>query len=954
MSAPEPLRIRFDAFELDEGDARVLRGGQPVALTPKAFAVLCALARHPGKLVTKDELLDAVWGHRHISDSVLKTTISSLRSALADDPKQPRFIETASRRGYRFIATGGTPATTSPAPRPARGRTIIGRQRELDALHRAWADAVAGQRRLVWICGDAGVGKTTLVDAVISTLEGRVAFGQCSDQFGAGEPYLPVLDALASLCRSDPSLPALLRDFAPAWLAQLPWLCDEQERQQLRQRLSQSSPDSMLRELGELLDACTREHALLLVLEDLHWSDHATVRLVDYLARRRNPAKLMLAGTFRLADLAISAHPMRSLRHELRLQKLCDDLVLDPFSEAEVGDFLASRAPGGSVPERIVRAVHARTEGLPLLVDTLVQDLQCQGRLQPDGIGESDPDWEIPESLAAIVEKGVERLPADRQELLEAASVCGTEFAVRVLANVLERDIDEVNGACEQLAAREYWLRHVAVESDRSGALDARYAFRHSLYRDVLYRRASALRRATLHRQAGAALQHASGTALELATHFELGQQPERAIPNYLAAIDNAMARFAPREAVALGKRAMDLLPQLPEGSRPELTLAAAMKHALACAQCYGLSSDEAGAAYARVQELCEIPLESPEQAWLMNGISLVRYGHGEYAEAMTLSDRIHAFAASHGDPALRVAACNLHAWVAAAQGRHGDSVRWAEEGLRACEAASESLECRRFFVDPVVMLEGLLASELALQGPFGRAVELARQAEARAQGLGPPVGLALAHRCSAFVDVRLHDAGRVLEHARFLTECGDKYGGAQPAALGRLLGGWAAVHLGEPRAGSAQIEDGIARMQAMGVTGGLAQQRGWAAEALALSGDLQGARTQLAQANASAGRLGEAGLLPELLRIEAEVEHRHGNATQARELLLRSFELARSQGAGSLALDAAMALCELPEAVVDDFNRLGTTLDSLDDAVECAWLDRARRLSAEPRALQT
>ena len=96
--------LRFDRFELDEADARLTCAGQPVALAPKPFAVLCALARAPRMLVTKNALLDAVWGHRFVTESVLKSAISEVRAALGDDPKQPRYIETVSRRGYRFIA----------------------------------------------------------------------------------------------------------------------------------------------------------------------------------------------------------------------------------------------------------------------------------------------------------------------------------------------------------------------------------------------------------------------------------------------------------------------------------------------------------------------------------------------------------------------------------------------------------------------------------------------------------------------------------------------------------------------------------------------------------------------------------------------------------------------------------------------------------------------------------
>jgi DNA-binding winged helix-turn-helix (wHTH) protein len=107
--------LRFDRFELDEADARLTCAGQPVPLAPKPFDVLCVLARAPRMLVTKNALLDAVWGHRFVTESVLKSAISEVRAALGDDPKQPRYIETVSRRGYRFIAAAvGAPSQSAP------------------------------------------------------------------------------------------------------------------------------------------------------------------------------------------------------------------------------------------------------------------------------------------------------------------------------------------------------------------------------------------------------------------------------------------------------------------------------------------------------------------------------------------------------------------------------------------------------------------------------------------------------------------------------------------------------------------------------------------------------------------------------------------------------------------------------------------------------------------------
>ena len=148
-------RLRFDRFELDEAEARLLRAGEPVALAPKPFAVLCALARARGKLVTKNALRDAVWGHRCVTDAVLKSAMSEVRAALDDDPRQPRYIETVWRHGYRFIAIAGdSPAPTQP---------VIDRSGTSGSDHPALA-------ALMTLCrGDAALGE--LIRAVAAMLE---------------------------------------------------------------------------------------------------------------------------------------------------------------------------------------------------------------------------------------------------------------------------------------------------------------------------------------------------------------------------------------------------------------------------------------------------------------------------------------------------------------------------------------------------------------------------------------------------------------------------------------------------------------------------------------------------------------------------------------------------------------------------------------------------------------
>lgn len=565
METHAPLQLRFGQFELDEANARLARDGVPLAVPPKAFELLCALLRQQGRLVSKEQLLHTVWGHRFVSDSALKTAISELRGVLQDDARAPRYVETAARRGYRFIAT--LESTEAPAPPTMLDDGIVGREPELEKLQALWRLAESGQRQVCWIAGEAGIGKTTLIDRFVATL-GPVAcaHGQCIEQFGAAEPYLPVLDALAALCRADAALLPLLRSVAPTWLLHLPWLTSAEEQERLRAGLAAASQERMLREFAELVERFTAQRPLLLVTEDLHWCDGATVRLLDHLARRRAPARLLWIGSFRLAELAAANHPLHGLRHELNAGKLAQDVLLAPFSEAELARYLARR--GAPAPEALVQRIHSQTDGLPLFVANLVEDLEAQGGQAP---------WRVPESLAGVIGRQILRLPLEDQRLLEAAAVCGVQFGVALLAQVLERAPAVVAARLAALVRGQHWLAPLALAALADGSLDMEHTFRHALYRELFYQRLPAMERAALHRRVAQVLEQrrAAGapvSAAELAMHCERGLDVPRALRAYAAAVENALGLFAPSEAQQLARHALELLPQMPEGpQRQEL-----------------------------------------------------------------------------------------------------------------------------------------------------------------------------------------------------------------------------------------------------------------------------------------------------------------------------------------------------------------------------------------------
>ena len=244
-----------------------------------------------------------------------------------------------------------------------------------------------------------------------------------------------------------------------------------------------------LREMGELLDRCTEQQPLLLVTEDLHWSDPATVQLIDYIARRRSPTRLLWLASFRLTEVIATDHPLRAVRRELGLHGLTKEIVLDAFSENEVAEYLATRAPALAADEDFVRALHRRTDGLPLLVADLVSDLVEQGDFALAGGSSAHNRLAaigIPETLSGIVEQYFARLTPEQQAALEVASACDPEFRLSTVARMLGRDVAALAASWSELARGKRWLRD-APSSQRGD--EALYSFRHAVYREVLRKR---------------------------------------------------------------------------------------------------------------------------------------------------------------------------------------------------------------------------------------------------------------------------------------------------------------------------------------------------------------------------------------------------------------------------------------------------------------------------------
>jgi len=472
---------------------------------------------------------------------------------------------------------------------PARG--LVGRETALAQMQGWLRRAMGGERQVVFVTGEAGIGKTTLVEAFLQRVKRDsnvwIGQGQCLEQYGAGEAYLPVLEAVSRLCQEPgrAGLVGLLRRHAPTWLQQMPWLIDEADRENLQREVIGATRDRMMREMAEALEALTSKTPLVLVLEDLHWSDYSTLDLVSYLARLRKPAQLLLIATYRPVEVTLSEHPLKVVKQELQARRQCEELPLEYLNQEAVREYLTRRFSQPEFPAAFTTLLRERTDGNPFFLVNAVDYLQAEG-----SIAERDGQWRltvalaelevgVPENIRQMIERQIERLDRGQQRALEVAAVAGAEFPAAVIAVGLEQGLTQIEEHCEELERRHQFLRATGVSLLPNGLVTARYGFTHALYQEVLYRRVAAGRRARLHQLIGERGEEIYGErageiAAELAMHFEQGHDYRRAVKYLRQAAQNHFLRYANREAIAYLSRALDVVERWPESDRTEARIA--------------------------------------------------------------------------------------------------------------------------------------------------------------------------------------------------------------------------------------------------------------------------------------------------------------------------------------------------------------------------------------------
>jgi DNA-binding winged helix-turn-helix (wHTH) protein/tetratricopeptide (TPR) repeat protein len=946
---PNPRHIHFAPFALDLVNECLWKGPEAIKLRPKTFAVLEHLVSKPGELVTKKDLIAAVWPDTFVGDAVLKVAIRQIREALSDDSKSPRFIETAHRRGYRFIGEVGAVATVVPEQSPARGYVVptrssltggpqgphyedafVGREGALSRMHGWFEKARDGECQVVFVTGEAGIGKTTLLDAFARTIASdrrvRICSGQCLEQYGMSEAYLPVLDAISQLCRRDPSVVDVLRAHAPMWLMQMPSLVTPSDRESFGREAAGATRDRMLREICEALETLAATAPFMLVLEDLHWSDFSTLDLISYAARRRRAAHLMIVGTYRPAELIAGRHPLRTVKQELIARQQCEELPLEYLTEAAIAEHLSAKFPGNRFPSELVALIHERTEGNPLFMVNTIDHLIAERLIEShqDGWRLTAPidtvKLGVPDSIRQLIETQVDRLDPVDQRILEAASVAGAEFPLAAVSAALDDDATDVDIRCEELSRRHQFIKECSTQVLPNGQAVGRFGFVHAVYRHVLYERMSASRRIQLHRRIGLRGEELYGDrtteiAAELAMHFEEAADYLRAARYLQQAAVNAMHRSAYREAIAISRRGLELLATLPntdERAQQELRLQLTLGVPLIATE--GYAAPEVGRLYQSARELCERLEATAEMSQALWGVWTFHTLRAELSTALEIAREFLWLAERFGHPDLAMRGHWAMETTCTHQGDFGPAL---EHYVRALALYDDGERHHPSFdpLNPGVAMRCFAAWCAWFVGQPDRSLTLAQDAVGIARELSEPHGLAHALASAALVHQLRGERRLAEQHADAVIALSDEHGLVLYQAMARVVRAWSQIGRGDDNGLAEDIREGMAAWRSTGADLMCPHFLALLTEALPPAPDEQALRV-LDEALTLVESTGERSWEADLHRLKGErlLERAQDAASvdAAEACFEQALAVARRQQAHSLELRAAISLARL------------------------------------------
>jgi len=569
--------LRFDPFELDTTLYQLRNGTEVLDVGPRVFDVLAYLIRHRDRLISRDELIRQVWGVTAMSDSSVPTCIAAIRKALGDDPAKPCFIETHRGRGYRFIApvdpleTDGGPSDGGDSAfarfvRPDIHRAqFVGRERELSALYAAFERSLAGSPQLVLVMGEPGIGKTRTIEEFAFAVRedgARTLIGRSIE--GEGAPaFWPWIQIVRSFIDSPDAsgFPDSVGPLASSLAQMIPELADQFPELPKPPDLDPEKARFRLFDaVTALLEAAARKNPLVVLIDDLHSADAASVSLLHFATRELRDARILILGTYRDNEIANRSGHARTLS-DLAREESARSIQLRGFELQNVEQFVAEFAPGRASRDELAASLHEQTGGNPFFLTQVVHLLANEGLLERD-----DPDTllslDLPNGIREAVSRQLDGLPYVTSAALGVAAVAGREFDAAILAAVGESDLQSTQTTLEPALGA-----HLITRVSGSPTL---YRFAHVLLRDCVYEALPSQDRTFIHLAIAQSIEgryagRLGPRAAELAYHYSEavpGADLNRAIHYSVMAAQWADSRLAYEDAPAHYRRAIRLLDQ--------------------------------------------------------------------------------------------------------------------------------------------------------------------------------------------------------------------------------------------------------------------------------------------------------------------------------------------------------------------------------------------------------
>lgn len=876
----------------------------------------------------------------------------------------------AASRGQGAAAAAVTlpPFLAGAEERGQQRARVVGREPELARLAGALDDALAGRARALFVTGEAGRGKSSLLGELASrALAARpelvVAVGHCDAFTGAGDPLLPFRDALEMLAGGVEArwlAGTIDREHAARLWRLLPLTVEAiahhgpellggfLRRGPLLARAGQGDPSGRLAELIEraaqapggagnnqaaLFEAYTRVLAavseqapVVLLIEDLHWADASSVALLFHLARRLGGARMLIVGSLRVEELAgedyAEGRGLQRLVAELERVQGPTRIDLDAGAAGRgFVDELLDIEPNRLGPEFRERLA-ALTEGHPLFAVELLEEMKAEGGLVRDEAGgwAASPDltWHaLPARVEGVIRTRFERLDADLREALQVGSVEGATFTVEAAAKVLSVDARQLARRLSNEAERLHQVVEGVELARVNGRRLARFRFRHDLFQRYLYNGLSGLDRAMLHEEVGVTLEELHGDeapaiAGELARHFEEGGLGERAARYLLMAGRQAAGLYAYEETATHLRRALELLDDEPGSpTNDRLRLDALLLLGTALQGVHGYSVPEVAETYERARDVATRLGATRDEFAAVWSLSLYHSQRAEYERAVELGEVLLGLGEREGDERLVLQAHHAIWFARFCLGEFQRVLEHTGAGVALYpREAGEDASLQMGGHDASVCTRLFAARSLWYLGRPDDALAESEEALKVAAGLTRPDSVAHAFAHAAEASVLRGDGERAAELAGRCREVASAAGLGFWAAWASIMRGCALVLQGRIEEGIAVMHQGRAEYPGIGVAEELSL---WSrlAEAHASLGQLDQAEGCLANAAAVAERLTAEVWRAELHRLRGVIRALRGDLEEAEGCFAEALEIAGRHGARALELRAATSWYE-------------------------------------------